>query len=223
MCFAASAINSFIYLENQYPGIYGTSLTPAIAGVKPNQTDMTDALRLSNMSGPILDNLAGWNLFLQTKTTWVNTNAPGTTVITSDYPGSPNVNGIPDINFLLSEIQSNEDVEMFISGGGIAHAIDLVSIGCTPQSGCTIQYQDPNFPNKPQPITQLTAGTGGYLTFTGLPGFPQTNFYTIDAVFAESPVPEPSAWILAASALAAIALRKRGTVHSNTISDARVK
>jgi len=209
VCFAASAINSFIYLENQFPGIYGNSLTPNIAGAKPNQTDMTDATTLSNTSGPITDDTAGWNLFLQTKTNWVNTKAPGTTVITSEYAGSPNNNAIPDINFLLQEIQDHEDVEMFISGGGIAHAIDLVSIGCTVQNGCTMQYQDPNFPTTLQPLTQLTAGPGGFLTFTGLPGFPQNTFYTIDAVFSESPVPEPSAWILTAAALAAITFRAR--------------
>ncbi len=39
-CAAASAMNSFIYLENRYPGRY--NLTPNVEGTKPNQTDPTD-------------------------------------------------------------------------------------------------------------------------------------------------------------------------------------
>ena len=42
VCAAAAAINSFIFLENEYPSIYGNLLTPGIQGQKPNQTDPSD-------------------------------------------------------------------------------------------------------------------------------------------------------------------------------------
>src|SRR4051812_26113487 len=43
ICAAVASINSFIYLENQFPDIYGNKLTPNVQGTKPSQTDSKDA------------------------------------------------------------------------------------------------------------------------------------------------------------------------------------
>src|SRR5437879_4677220 len=98
ICAAVAAINSFIFLENQYPGIYDNKLTPNIQGAKPNQTDPTDR-----------DNFGvnGWQVgtnpprqgyyarpgtvggdYIQTKKDWFNDYAPGTTNFDSYFIGS---------------------------------------------------------------------------------------------------------------------------------------
>src|SRR5882724_6340564 len=79
VCAAAAAINSFIFLENQYPGKYGNMLTPGVQGQKPNQTDPNDLALFGNLfySGPSNDDLAGWNNYADTKANWFNTHAPG--------------------------------------------------------------------------------------------------------------------------------------------------
>jgi len=196
VCFAASAINSFIFLENQYPAVYGNKLTPNVVGAKPNQTDPKDATNFATMTGPVTANTAGYNKFLAAKNAWINKFAPGTTSIISEYVGSASNNSVPTFDFLAGEIQKKEDVEMFVVGAGVAHAIDLVSVSCGPPFNvCGMRYQDPNDPTTLQPFTQFTAGAGGALEFFGLPGFAGSPF-TIQAAFSESPVPELSTWLL---------------------------
>ncbi len=211
VCFAAEAINSFIYLENQYPNIYGTKLTPGVKSAKPPKTDRPDTTAFANMVGPVFANTAGYNSFLAGKMAWFAKNAPGTTRITSEYVGSASNNSLPTFKFLSGEIQSNEDVELFITGGGIGHAIDLVSISCgPPYNVCGMQYQDPNVSTKLQPFTQLTAGPGGALLFYGLPYYASTPF-TIQAAFSESPIPEPGTLLMFGSGIISLAgvLRRR--------------
>jgi hypothetical protein len=199
VCFATSAINSFIFLENLYPAIYGNLLTPNIQGTKPNQTDPQDTTDFATMVGAVTNDTAGYNSFVSGKMTWINQKAPGTSWITSNYPGSSSNNGIPTIGFLTNEIQTQEDVELFISGGGIGHAIVLTSISCSgpKPTDCIIKYQDPNSPTVQQTSQLLDTGAigSGMFGFQGLPGtdpkYTQTLF-TISAAFAESPVPEPS-------------------------------
>lgn len=196
VCFAASAINSFIFLENQYPSVYGNKLTPNVVGAKPNQTDPKDATNFATMTGAVTANTAGYNKFVSAKMAWLNKFAPGTTSIISQYVGSASNNGVPTFDFLSGEIQRKEDVEMFVVGAGVAHAIDLVSVSCgPPYNVCGMRYQDPNNPTTLQPFTQFTAGAGGALEFFGLPGFAGSPF-TIQAAFSESPVPELSTWAM---------------------------
>lgn len=202
VCFAASAINSFIFLENQYPTIYDRKLTPNVVGVAPTQTDPTDTTNFANailasFPSGLPNSLSGWNAYLTEKMTWINSAAPGTTVFDSFYVGSANNSHAPTSSDLSSEIQAQEDVEMFISGGGIAHAIVLTGISCSSPTSCTMTYQDPNSPTVEQ-TAQLTAAAGG-LQFVGLPGTDPTlanTTFTINAAFSESPVPEPSSGIL---------------------------
>jgi hypothetical protein len=92
VCAAVAAINSFIFLENRYPSVYGTSLTPNVQGTKPNQTDQRDSLIFGNMlysmPGGVPDNTTGFNNYVTAKTNWFDLVSPGTTVITANYPGS---------------------------------------------------------------------------------------------------------------------------------------
>ena len=103
------------------------------------------------------------------------------------------------------ETHDGEDVELVISGGGVAHAITLTGFSCTAPTDCIMTYQDPNSPTAQQ-TTQVFGGAK--LVFEGLPGtdpgrFART-FFTIDAAFSESPIPEPSSVILLGTGIAAM-------------------
>jgi hypothetical protein len=212
ICAATSEINSLIFLENQYPGVYGNKLTPGIQGAKPNQTDPSDTLLFGALYYG--STKGAYSAFVDAENQWFNTFAPGTTYLESNYPGSPEYNGLPTLGFLASQIQQKEDVELFVFGGGIGHAIDLTAITCT-ASGCVIKYQDPNEP-KFQQTSQLFYGPRGSLIFQGLPGtdpkYTQT-FFTIGAAFGESPVPEPSSWILFGTGIAGLVVIRKMRVN----------
>jgi hypothetical protein len=104
-------------------------------------------------------------------------------------------------------MQDQEDTELFVSGGGIAHAITLTGILPDPLGGWDIRYQDPNSPTVQQ-MSQLFLGPGGVgLQFQGLPGTGApylTTWFTIDAAFSESPVPEPCSAILLGTGIAGL-------------------
>ena len=73
-CGAASAINSFIFLENQYPGTYGNRLTPSIQGTKPNQTDLLDTQAFADAYYSRTGN--AFDDYVAVKTNWFNFYAP---------------------------------------------------------------------------------------------------------------------------------------------------
>lgn len=217
VCAAASTLNSFIFLANQYPQVYGNMLDPSVTGAVPNQTDHTDTLNFANFYYGYLATQPNSNPnddFRYALTTWMSDFAFGTSVVTSVYPGSPDSNGLPTTAFLTSQIMDQEDVQLFVYGedpntkSQVGHAINLIGISSS-NGDYVIQYQDPNSPTEIQ-TSQLLFGPGGQLSFQGLPGtgppFLTTEF-SIDAAFAESPkpTPEPASWVLLGSSVLLLA------------------
>jgi hypothetical protein len=224
-CGAVSTINSFIYLEKQFPTIYGNSLTPNYnAGTN---TDMTDA----NNFG-----FAGWQVganpmrqgyyprpggaesdFIQTKKDWINDYAPNTTVFDTWWSGSPDHNRAPNITDLAGEMHDKEDVEFFVQGTGFFHVLLLTGVMCDAQMNCNITYQDPNDPAQANPnqtmaktyTTPVTLGVNN-ISFTGVPGSNFAGAVNITAAFAESPVPEPgTCFLVVAGALGVVSTSRR--------------
>ena len=203
ICAAVAAINSFIFLENQYPAIYDNLITPNIQGAKPNQTDPTDR-----------DNFGvnGWQVagkparqgyysrpgsvggdYVQTKMDWINDYAPGTTIFNSYFLGSAQNDRLPTIEDLANEIQHGEDVEFFVDGGTAGnHALTLTGISCMLNNftNCSITFLNDGVPVG---ATSITLGPNGLEVDTG--------FGNIYAAFSESPVPEPSTMVSTGTAL----------------------
>jgi hypothetical protein len=206
VCAAAVAINSFIFLENQYPEIYGNNLTPNVGGTKPSQTDPIDrgtfAAYFYGLYGPLDGAYLG---YIDAKMAWINGDpannlmghAPGSTLFDS-YQN-------PTIQDLASE--NGEDVEIFVNGGSLGyHALTLTGVSCTGANytNCSISYQNPNFPT----INVGNVGVsnvGGSLQLNA--GFGDLG-NIVDA-FSESPVPEPNSLILLGTAIAGLAWRMR--------------
>ncbi len=217
ICAAASAINSFIYLENQYPNVYGQpnggKLTPNYNAT--NNNDPTDTLNFgvngfgmdpnnNNMPYPgyYPSPLPANSGYVATKTQWFNTYAPGTTSIDSWYLGTPgdpsnqnNVNPSPQI--FQSQLQAKEDVEFFIQGSAY-HVLTLTDLTVntdTAPTSYSVSWLDCNDTSM-EYSSPVTFAANGQMQITGVYGYPNGSLENITAAFAESPVPEPSTLVL---------------------------
>jgi hypothetical protein len=222
VCAAVAAINSFIFLQNEYPNIYDNKLVPNYDPM--TNTSMMDAeafadtgwqagsnpMRLGYYQRALLPGFDAEEDYLDTKKDWFNDYAPGTTVFDSWFEGSPDNDRKPTIEDLAKEIKDGEDVEFFVDdGNGFFHALTLTGVFCDMAMNCGIKYQDPNQPTVEQDT--LVSPMNGMLMFTGVPGSGFAGTVTITAAFAESPrVPEPSTilGILAVGSLGAISALK---------------
>ena len=136
VCAAASMINSFEYLRNQYPGVYGTtSVIPDSDGNGTiNHADL-DAARdrlaigtwgVNNEFKGMYSRPGGLEDLWNAKVDWFNYFAPGTTVVEGEVntaiekfdmsntlPGSRIYRGFPSFSFLKDQIAHGEDVDRF--------------------------------------------------------------------------------------------------------------
>jgi hypothetical protein len=210
-CGAVSTINSFIYLEKQFPTIYGNKLTPNYNAAA--NTDFTDANNFGFAGWQVPPNPARQGYyprpggaesdFIATKKDWINDYAPGTTVFDTWWSGSPDHNRAPTINDLAGEMHDKEDVEFFVQGTNFFHVLLLTGVMCDAQMNCSITYQDPNDPAQANPnqtmaktyTTNVTLGANN-ISFTGVPGSGFAGAVNVTAAFAESPVPEPGTCLL---------------------------
>jgi hypothetical protein len=218
-CGAVASINSFTYLQKQFPQVYGTSLVP---GLQMNGTDTADAQKFG---------FTGWTQgtnpmrtgyynrtgtaegdFIDTKKDWFHDFAPNTTVFDTWWTGSPDHNRKPTIADLAQEIKDKEDVEFFVDdGNGFYHVMTLTGVACDMNNACSIKYQDPNSPGTNQ--SAAVTSNNNMLMFTGVPGSNFNGTVTITAAFAESPmaslVPEPSTFVMLAMAGAGLVVFRR--------------
>ena len=226
-CVPTATMNSFAWLQNAYPSIYGLDGggAPALQG---GQGSWLGAATL--LAGPLYMNtsanngttIANW---IGGKVSYLNTYAPGKTI----FAGMDSLvaaanrpwwdqNANPTVNFLLQELQAGEDVELGIYPlDMIGHALTLTgltwndvdnSLTFNGPDTLTLNTIDPANPNGNTPL-MLTPGNP--MTISGGP----YNGYTLDVALAESPVPEPataSLLLLGAGALfGGLRLRRRSS------------
>ena len=209
-CAAIAAINSFIFLENMYPTIYDNKLTPN--RVDDQKTDPTDASNFATNGWTVPDGTKRMGYyprpdganedFIATKMDWFSDFAPRTTFfLTMVTPG---------IAFLSQEIRANEDVEFFVAdqlpNATLFHALTLTGVACNAAGNCTITFLDPDNPTNADssprtfsPAVTPNADQGGRLEFN----YNGTNVF-ISAAFAESPIPEPSTFLLLGTAIVGV-------------------
>lgn len=226
-CGPTAAVNSFVYLQNSAPKVYGETLVPpTTAGQKPVEADL---IKVANKVGS--DHMkscvpCGANDgtyiedFIIGKRSYLETVAPGKTQYsaqinikwrhgTAAEPDDAANKGIgkfafvtdetkPTLSFLYNSIVSARDVELFFGD----HYVTLTGIEYddTTNTG-KIAFIDPD------------GGKKSFANITGVTdGFVVTDYDTESKIFAavaEAPVPEPGTWLFMAFGATVIAFRLR--------------
>lgn len=238
-CGPTSAINSFVFLQNQHPSVYGTSLIPGTVVNKDGSYSYPDGVLkdAANVLGgkpymgscvPCGPNDGTYTEdFMLGKYDYLEKMAPGKTVYHAQkstpwrenpdggtHPGAKKPDWVqentkPTLEFLTGELRKKQDIELFMSEGGEAHYITLTGI----------KYDDVALTGS---ISFIDAwgGKPGTATFAMDDGRIKTDYTLgsegkiklsyIHTAIAESPVPEPSVWVmLAAGMISIVAVRAR--------------
>jgi len=111
-CAIFAAINSFVFLQDRYPEIYGNTLVPDKTGAGITKVAQTLAQFMDCKCGPGVR----FNNFFAGKEKFFSTEAATTIITQSAYnsDGSRRKSGAPKMNFLMRELSDDEDVEVLI-------------------------------------------------------------------------------------------------------------
>lgn len=209
-CASTSMINSFLFLEAEYPNVYGNNaLTTEGGTTTPTgaRNDLDASIAKAVFQGDV------WNA----KLNWVNKYAPGTTTfsaITSSRAASKHglaytndrgavqfgATGAAMWTWLTEQINAGEDVEL----GLYNHMTTLMGYAIGSDGSMYLQIIDPNSPT-PGGIGQGPGASGngpvgewvkvtedsGSLKLSGF-SFADYKIPYVYAMFAESAVPEPA-------------------------------
>jgi len=225
-CAPTAAVNSFVYLENKYPGIYDDWLVPGSDYQAMVSAARTLALNYMNTSLPsgttaedfllgkmkfIENALPGWTRYeAQLAGTWDSTNFYG-----EDKPGWVELT-YPTWEFLFLELEACEDVEIglaYDAGGG--HALTLTSFHWTDDGTPFVIDLGEAYIDFIDPLT------GAYGTAniwqTSLDGPILTSYgggATITMAVSESPIPEPLTMLCVFASVAGVGayIRRRRMV-----------
>jgi len=206
-CAPTAAVNSFVYLQNMFPGTYPTPLVPHPPGMQPtveqlktvaNNLSGATFMKSSNETGTTIENfILGKRAYIESIDKGVTTYAAQVTLPWSGTakPGFVQDNTPPTLAFLAKELKAGEDVEVGIATVRLGHFLTLTGITFddTTNKG-EFTFVDPN------------GGVEGKAMITGLRnGVIRTDYLLggvradiVNAV-AESPVPEPSSLVLFAT------------------------
>ena len=212
-CGPTAAVNSFVFLENQYPSIYDHLLVPDTNGNRiVDYAEMVSTASI--LSGPQYMNTtfpSGTfsDRFISGQQGWIETQAPGRTIYNQFNPNVP---------LLAAELTDHEDVELLIgfynsqgsrTGG---HYITVTGLSWTDANhnnivdlsdAATIAFIDPG--NGSNTVSSLFQASPDALFQMGYGGGAK-----IEIGFSVSPIPEPSTWLLFVSGLfVLVSLKKR--------------
>lgn len=151
ICGAAAAINSFVFLRNTYPEIYG-SLIPDWD--KDGDVDESDQIESRDVLANGWDTRTGMygpdggtaKSIWEYKNYWFDDFAPGTTHFSGQVhqdvkswyrSGMLTGNKYPEWDFLWRELRDGEDIELIISpeGGGSGHVVTLTGLSFDDMDG----------------------------------------------------------------------------------------
>jgi len=219
-CGPTAAVNSFTFLENRYPQIYGNTLIPHINGNTAQQDQIAVADMLScymscggNTGGTAIAD------FIQGKMDYINSVAPGTTYFLNMNIFAPG-GAYPNFNFLFKELSDQEDVELLVgfyqfnAGNGQltrmgGHYVTLTGIDSPTDDGNgSISFIDPSGGVNRNNIATFLAPDGSIRTTA----YGNRTVTIIEAAVSESPIPEPATVaLLTGSLVIGIWVRRRAT------------
>jgi hypothetical protein len=226
-CGPTAAVNSFVYLQNQFPTVYTTPLVPA-----GKEKDVANTLNSDFMKtcAPGRDCAPGTGIedFLLGKMDYIEKMDKGVTRYHAQMtdawnpvthlgvakPDFVDDNTRPTIDFLAAELKAGEDIELALKPGfGPGHFLTLTGLSFDTGTGMgTITFVDPDGGKvRSASITRAMGENVSIMVDYQIREFPTAR---IVGAIAESPakVPEPSSLLLVGSAvvgLAAVALAHR--------------
>lgn len=205
-CAPTATMNSFTYLQNAFPAVYGTN--DELMGVNTSWLDAaidlgTNYMNTSSDTGTSDEN------WINGKYNYLETYAPGKTIYAGydafTTGGQPWVNqAIPPIMFIVQQLQMGAAIEIGISppDNGFGHVMTVSSIHWTDTDmdgvldageNATLDGIDPGGGAVFNYMLKIVANGGN--TYLGFDGGPYNN-YRIDAAMAGKAVPEPSTILL---------------------------
>ena len=216
LCAPTATINSFRFLENTFPSIYGNSLTRG--DIEAARDELAQFMNSDETNGTTIRDM--WN----GKIRYLEHYAPGKTMYggqlsfqnfgvgnswlrTGDLTDSN-----PTFNWMWDQLTHKEDVELGIWwDDGLGHVVTLTSLAYDDANGdgmrdelerMRIDYLDPNDPSGLK-VADLFL-QGDLLTF----GY-NDQIATIEFAFKESPVPEPTTIMVSLTGLGLAWMRRR--------------
>jgi len=218
-CGPTAAVNSFVYLQNKYPGIYDQKLVPPGVGM----VGVAQTLGGAGYMNTIANQTTYHDDFIWGKMTYIEQKVPGVTVYEAqDQWNWTNPNRIkpawvqsvsPQWQFLYNELVACEDVEILISWSGGGHYVTLSSFHWNDvDNDLAIDNGEEAW------IDFIDPGTGAYgranIWQSSLGGNIETSLVGgswISVAVSESPIPEPLTLLAIGSALATLAgyIRRR--------------
>ena len=235
-CGPTSAINSFAFLQNQHPSVYGTSLIPGTV-VKDGKNTYPDGVlkNAANVLGgnPYMGSCLpcgpnhGTDIddFILGKHDYLEKMAPGKTIYHaqegftwgerpagSPHPGAKKPDYVqdktkPTLDFLTGELRKKQDIELLLSADDGGHYITLTGIKYDDvKLTGTISFIDA-WGGKPG--TADFKMKNGYITTDYTLGSEgKVAFERITSAVVESPVPEPSVWVMLAAGMISLAVAR---------------
>jgi hypothetical protein len=218
-CGPSAAVNSFVFLQNKYPGIYGSDLA---GDTYENWVDTANTLLDPkymdcdcNNGGTTIDN------FISGKQDYLNDVAPGTTEVhfQNFFDGTSPTK--PTWQFIFDELMKGQDIEILVGfyddtgGRNGGHYVTVTGFSFNDADGngdidagetATLYYVDPD--DGKADFSELDMRND----FLDLMGYSDQYSTYVEAAVAESPIPEPLTLSLFAAGLAGLVVvrqRKR--------------
>ncbi len=211
-CGPAAAVNSFVFLQNMYPSVYGAKLV----GLDPSnpplhwQTLAGDILAMDPYMGTCCNAGTSIEKFILGKQKYIEDAAAGSTIYMAQMdrdwdltksggaakPGYVEDNTVPSVAWLQREIDDGEDVELLITYTDGRVGSHWVTLNEFTSSEMTLNFIDPltGMPLKEGAVYDLISQ--GFRKYIHISYFDPLNPNNqVDAVItgavSESPVPEP--------------------------------
>lgn len=203
-CVPTATMNSFVWLQNAYPSIYGLDAfgLPALQGGTGSWQAAGGLLAGANYMNTSANNGTTLPNWIFGKVSYLSTYAPGKTIFAGmdSLVAAANrpwwdTNANPTVNFLYQELLAGEDVELGIYPlDMVGHALTLTGLTWD-DSNSNGAFDGPDTlmlntvdPANPLGNTPLILTPGNPMTISGGP----YDGYSLEVALAESPVPEPA-------------------------------
>jgi hypothetical protein len=223
-CGPTAAVNSFIYLQTKYPGIYDHKLvaSDSEADMIKVVDDLID-LDKGYMVTDCAEDGTHYTAFIAGKRQYIEDKIPGKTVYAAvvhytwdttlggDKPSYVTDKTVPTRAWIQKEVEDGEDVEILMESKGFRHWVTVTGFAWFDANGngkedpgeVAIDYVDPKGGLDIESVIGTTADGGLTINYNNV-------WEGVTVAVSESPIPEPGTLLLAGLALVLLASIRAG-------------